>query len=155
MSLQLHSITDPRDRLSKARRMELYKFAQSKGVKEVDRKDMPARLMRRILREKGFTDIPIPPRVLGQPEPRARAELMNSNGQPLNQPKGIEVDADADMLRQYQAEQARAAAEKQTLDVGSMTRAQLAKACKERGIKFGRTAKKEELAEKLRGQNAA
>lgn len=158
--LVLKSIEDPRDNLQKAKRSELYAFAQQNGVKEIDHDGMPAELMRTILRSKNLTNIAIPRRVLGQPEPR---QLRNSNGAPLSVAQQtpaenvVEMDATADLMRQYQAERARQAepASSAAKPYEQMTRAELAKTCKARGIAMSRTDKKETLMEKLRGKDAA
>lgn len=105
----LNKIEDPRDNLAKARLWELQQFAAANNVAEV-KADMPAILIRSILRSKGLTRIPVPDRPLGQmnqPHPRP----MYKNGlavaperqrpQP-EQEKGVEADAEADLARQYQ-----------------------------------------------------
>lgn len=161
----LRTIDDPRTPLDKARRGELIKFALANGVREihVGATTLPvndgtaAELLRRELRSRGLTNIPIPHRTLGQPDPSPR--LRASNGSPLTvaqqtpQPKVNEVNALDDFARQAVAQQAMPPNDPP--EYGAMTRAELAKTCKARGIGFGRTAKKEELVEKLRGKDAA
>jgi hypothetical protein len=146
-----HPVTDPRDNLDKARRPEIYKFAQENGVKEIT-PEWPASGMRLELRKRGLTNIKIPHRIFGTPDNRT---MLNSNGAPMPvsaQTQGpVEVDAAADLMRQV----ASGAYEQPPPDYSAMTRAELAKTCKARGIKMARTDKKEILMEKLRGQVAA
>lgn len=162
MSAILKTIDDPRTPLDKARRLELVKFALANGVKEVHiggatfpvNDGTAAELLRHELRGRGLTNIQIPKRTLGMPEPSPR--LRNSAGQTLTvqaqTPKEnvVEVSAIADLARQYQQQQAQ-----QETDYSTMTRAELAKTCKARGIAMSRTDKKEMLVEKLRGKDAA
>jgi hypothetical protein len=136
----LHRVDDPRDALDKARRSELLQFARANGVKEIAH-DMPAIIMRRILRSKRLTNIRIPRRVLGQPE--MRAALVTE--QPSNVPA---LDASDELMRQYR-EGAMAAPAKPEVSFDAMTRAKLAKTCKAKGIAMARTDKKEDLIGKL------
>ena len=87
----LNKIEDPRDALAKAHRYELYKFAQHSGVNEITH-DMPASIMRKILRGRGFTRINIPARPLG-------AQNQGAGMEPGA--KGVEVNADDDLMRQW------------------------------------------------------
>lgn len=93
---QLKSVDDPRDRLDKASRVELIKFAQQNSVAEID-PEMPAILMRELLRSKGLTNINIAPRLLGQP--RGRAVVA---GEQANVPV---MNSTADLARQWQEQQ--------------------------------------------------
>lgn len=135
----LLKIEDPRDSLDKARRSELLAFARANGVTEIAH-DMPAIVMRRILRSKRLTNIRIPRRTLGQPELRPDALVST---EPNNV---VSLDAGDELMRQYQAG-AMAVPAAPSLD--TMTRAELAKACKAKGIAMARTDKKETLMEKL------
>lgn len=108
MSLQLHRIQDPRDSLERARRSELVEFAKNKGISEIV-PEMPAILMRKILRSRGMTDIRIEPRQLGEMT-RTKINAKVSTAKPAKDrtgepPKIVEVDAEADLLRQWKVEQ--------------------------------------------------
>lgn len=135
MTAQLLRIDDPRDALSKAKRYELYQFARANGLNEVT-EDMPAILIRSKLRAAGKTDIKIPKRTLGKvefPDQAVTSDQANA------------VDAEADLARQFEATQ------EPVKSFSEMSRAELAKECKARGIKFERTDKKEKLLERLGG----
>ena len=132
----LKSIDDPRDTLAKARRKELELYARSKGVQEIiNDPGMPAILMRQILRQRGFTDIQIPPRVLGQPE-GVDPTVETTNG--------TAVDATEMLKEQYIRTR-----------LADMKMHELRKVAKERGLKLPRTVKKSELLEALNGENAS
>lgn len=151
MTLILKSIDDPRDALSKARRSELVKFAQDNGVKEVD-PDMPAELMRTILRSKGVTRIKIPPRILGQSnQPHANGVAGGSQPQ-----SGVEVDAMADLARQFQQQKGAALLDDRK-PVAEMTFNELHAECREKGLKRDRGMNTEQLRELVRQgrENAA
>lgn len=92
----LNRIEDPRDNLEKAHRLELVRFAHAQGVTEIT-EHMPAILIRAQLRARGLTNIRIPPRDLGQ---------QNQPGTltPKSGDKVVELDAMADLARQFQAE---------------------------------------------------
>jgi hypothetical protein len=143
-------VDDPRDNLEKAKRPELLAFARQHGVTEI-KHDMPAIIMRRILRAKRLTDIKIPRRILGQPESRGQAIVTAA---PENV---VSFDAADDLMRQYQAGAMAAPAPSapSAKPYEQMTRAELAKTCKARNIPMARTDKKEMLMEKLRGKDAA
>lgn len=114
--LTLKSIDDPRDVLSRMRRWELVQYARQHKVTEVS-PEMPGPLIASILRSKGLNgrDAPVPVRALGQQnQPHAR-RLYNPDGTPnVNKasrqtqpvPAG-EVNADADLMRQWQEQQKR------------------------------------------------
>lgn len=113
MSLQLHRIQDPRDSLERARRSELVEFAKKKGISEIV-PEMPAILMRKILRSRGMTDIRIEPRQLGEMT-RTKINAKVSTAKPAKDRTGepqkiVEVDAEADLLRQWKVEQTTPAA---------------------------------------------
>lgn len=135
MSLQLSRIDDPRDALAKAKRYELYTFAKANGLNVTEQ--MPAILIRQKLREAGKTNIRVPKRTLGEIEFKDNAPPVDSESR--------DVDAEADLARQFQA------APTTEPDIKQMSRAELAKLCKQRGVKFERTAKKEKLMELLGG----
>lgn len=161
----LKSIDDPRTSLDKARRGELYRFALANGVNELRfggtvlpiNDGTPAELLRHELRSRGLTNIEIPRRVLGQPEPQPR--LRSSNGNPLTvqaqtpaeKKEPPVVNATADLMRQYQSN----AFAPPEPEYDTMKRFELAKLCKAKGIAMERTDKKEDLVEKLRGKDAS
>lgn len=128
----LNKIEDPRDNLEKARRPELFAFAQANRVPEIVTEDMPAVVMRTILRNKGLSRISIPRRPLGLP-----VQAQMEPGQKVQ-----EVDAAADLARQWQAE---------SKPVSEMGITDLRKACKERGIKMERRDNMQTLRAKLNG----
>lgn len=101
MSLQLLTITDPRDNLEKARRPELVAFARANGLIDIS-EAMPAILIRRKLRNAGLTTIRIPERVLGQPSALHRSAGIADDGQMPVNGNGYEIDADDDLARQFE-----------------------------------------------------
>ena len=146
MSAVLHSITDPRDNLMKARRIELYRFAREKGVTEIV-ENMPGELMRDILRSKGITNIAVPSRQLGTPEQMVTTPTSHRDGTTeIKQPdKIVEVSAIADLKRQWQQNQ-------EPKQPSEMTITELRKECKRRGIKMARTDNMVTLKAKLNGE---
>lgn len=135
--MQLNKIDDPRDRLEKARRKELERFAETHNVAEI-KPGMPAMLMRKILRRRGLTDIRIPHRPLGG-QSRANSVVPDS----VAQEDVASMDA-ADLL----------AAEWEQPSVSEMSITELRKACKAKGIPLARTDKKTDLIGKLNGDTA-
>ncbi len=134
----LNKIEDPRDSLSRARRSELVPFARAKGLTNVT-EAMPAVLIRRELRAAGFTRIAVPHRPLG---------AQNQTPLPAGVTEGskiAEVDADADLARQFAAQSAPIKA------VADMAINELRAACKERGIKLSRRDNMQSMREKLGG----
>lgn len=102
MSLQLLSITDPRDNLDKARRTELVAYARANGVTNIT-EQMPAIIIRKTLRNLGLNRIRIPQRILGQPAVAARPPgSLADDGMPGT--SAGEIDAADDLARQYEAE---------------------------------------------------
>lgn len=117
------NVSDPRDKLDRTRQLDLYKYAQANGVTEIARKDMPAPLMRRILRSKNLTNPPIQRSPLGSPNlpPGQTPRLLDAHGQPtptgpVVKEKVVELDADDALAQQYQAEQQQPAAEEKPAD---------------------------------------
>lgn len=104
---------DPRTPLDKARRLELFAFAQKRGVEEIY-PDMPAPMMRRILEAKGHTDIHVPSRPLGMqsrtviaPTEVTREGNNRVHERNVTPPKQEgEVRADDELIRSYLAERA-------------------------------------------------
>ncbi len=96
MSAVLKRIDDPRDALERARRPELVRFAKLNGISEIN-KEMPAILMRKILRDRNLTGIAVPRRTLGAPE------NTNQPIAPAVNAAANEVDATEDLARQFAA----------------------------------------------------
>lgn len=152
----LNKIDDPRDSLEKAHRLELVKFAHAHGVKEITEL-MPAILIRRTLRAKGLTNIHIPPRALGQQN--QAAPVPNGNE------KGVTMDAEADLARQYQAQaapqpqikRARPAKYKRLRERPPQEINLLRDECKRLGIHMDRRDRKDDLKRKIaeHGQDAS
>ena len=137
-------VEDPRDNLEKATRWELYDFAKAVGCTEV-REPMPAMLAVQILRGRGFVNIRIPDRPLGQ------VSVIGKD--PFSQPATQTVDALADMARQFEQEQ-------KTRDIPSvpiegMKGNELRAECKRRGIPMKRTDTMQDLKAKLNGKQDA
>lgn len=146
--MQLNKIDDPRDALSKARRDELRRYGKSNGIEFPV--DMPAILMRDMLRNRGLTRINIPPRPLG-----AQNEGAPSAG--IEQPKnGIEADALADLARQWQQGQPVQTAAEPVRSTGIN---ELRAECKRLGIKLSRRDNMDSMRAKIEagrnGENAA
>ena len=119
----LNKIEDPRDNLEKARRPELIEFAKVNGIAEltiagirasVDHPAVGAILLREALRARGLTQIPSPNRKLGaQNQPNVRPMYQNGLAVPRaaprqqpDQPTIAQVNATADLARQFLTEQA-------------------------------------------------
>ena len=136
----LNKIDDPRDNLEKARRMELVRFAQACGLPNIT-EHMPAMLIRRELRNKGMTNIKVPPRILGsQHQPNA---VMPSPDQ-----KVVEVNAADDLARQFRAEQPVPAIPRRGRPKSEINK--LRDECKRLGIKMDRRDNVNNLREKIK-----
>jgi hypothetical protein len=161
MGAVLQRIDDPRDNLDKALPDELYFFAKSKGITDINRAE-PAELMRKKLRVKGLVDIPIPNRVLGQPTDWRNEWSTGSKEDPRPS-----ITADQLLQKQWDEQQGktnkRAGVEKfsteqivgslieqKLVDVDNFDIKQVRKLCKSRGIKMARTDNLKTLREKLR-----
>ena len=100
MILDSKRTVDPRDNLEKARQIELIRFAQSCGLRHIT-ETMPAILIRAELRARNLTNIKIPHRPIGATNhPQAMATAPADA-------KIVEVNAAADLARQYAQQQAR------------------------------------------------
>lgn len=155
-SLELKRIDDPRDSLDKARRKELERFAATHGVKEVV-PGMPAILMRRILRSHGLSNIQIPKRTLGAPEPGSAPPghdpRVTNDGVSIADVAaqgGEAVDAGDDLMRQWVGQEK----QKPTHLPGHAIN-ELRAQCRERGIALARTDTMASLKEKLDAKDAA
>lgn len=143
MSITLNRIFDPRDNLEKARRKELENFAKAQGVKEI-RCGMPAPLMRKILRQRGLTNITIPKhRYLGGPPDMAVQGRPQVDERPVNA-KAEEIDEISLLEREWERP-----------DFNAMSIIELRRECRKRGIKLKRTDKMPDMVRKLNGENAS
>lgn len=103
----LDKVEDKRTTLDRARRKELERFATEKGIADIQ-PGMPAQLMRRILRDRGVTQIMIPVRQLGQtrptviPAPGSSKLAVNASRKAPQREDRVEVSADTDLERQWQ-----------------------------------------------------
>jgi len=151
----LNKIEDPRDNLEKATRRELFLFARENKVSDIS-DEMPAILMRDILRRRGLTRIRIPPRPLGAMNGGGKG----SAGPAVPETNGVEADAIADLARQW-AQQARApeAQEPAAPTLATMDINALRRVCKAEGIPMGRRDRMPDLVAKIEakrnGQDAA
>lgn len=128
----LDKVDDPRDNLSRATRYELCQFAAAHGVSEIHySSDMTLDDMKTVLRERGLTNIHVPPRMLGDNRPPPVHGIMDVTGGKT--PVKVQYENKIEP----------------SIPVNAMTRAQLAKECKARGIKMERTDSKEKLRERL------
>jgi len=180
----LDRIIDPRDNLEKARRCELEHYARANGVGEID-PNMPAQLMRRILRAKGLTQIAVPNRPLGAvnarpllPDP-TQAARGEADGATASEAVA-EIAAEDDLARQWKLNSSplpkgslvssplpkgslvSSPLPKGARDYGTaeksiedMSFAELRAACKARGVRVARTDKASDLRGKLSGQDTA
>src|SRR3990167_3382960 len=157
MSIQLLKITDPRDNLEKARRRELVAFAHANGLKEIN-DEMPAILIRRILRRHNLTQITIPKRVLGSTAGPVADAVADAAAE------GPKIDMEDDLARQYGVDPTSAAPSEQAPPPKPkpdlpprplIERTRLMRLAKARGIKCGRKDTLQTLKEKLGGQIAA
>lgn len=152
----LNKIEDPRDNLEKATRRELFLFAQANRISGVS-DEMPAILIRDILRRAGKTRISIPPRPLGG-NPRAAHAALQTPEQ-----NGVQADAVADLARQWAQQQAAPAiqptvpgkAEKPLKECGIN---ELRRICQAEDIHMSRRDRMPDLIAKIearRGENAS
>lgn len=152
--MQLNKIQDPRDALSKARKIQISRYAAANGIADI-KPEMPAELMRQILRGKGITNIG------AQVQPLGGAQVETGNAE---QSAGVEVNATADLAKQWAAQQG-PVAEEVAAEVETPEKPQKPKVynemndlraqCKARGIKCARTDKVADLRKKLDGEDAA
>jgi hypothetical protein len=151
---------DPRSPLEKARRTELVVFARQNNIDDISA-DMPAPLMRKILRSRGITNIGIAAPPLGQigrhvidplGKTRRRGSPPPSNGKPTKRsqvretPEQETIEVDADTLAEMQWR----AMTKSKPAIDKMTMAALRAEAKARGVPIVRTDKKADLLAKLR-----
>lgn len=135
--MYLNKVDDPRSPLDKLHRRELYLLAQQQKVHGV-KPEMPAIVMRQLLRASGVTSVPVPrDRVLGQYQGPVTGSVAQTE---VAEEKGREVDAEAELAAQW-------------LTPPKMTIQAARKACKEKGIKISPRDKLVDLRAKL-GENA-
>lgn len=146
----LNRLDDPRDNLQRARRLELVRFARSNGQIDIT-EAMPADIIRKLLRSRGLTKISIPHRVLGSmaqertlpPGVAPGPAVAKANGAPE---KIVEVDADDDLMRQYQ--QSKPAIPKRGRPQLEVNR--LRDECRALGIKLSRRDNMNDMREKIK-----
>lgn len=144
--MQLNRIDDPRDNLQKARRRELVEYAQTKGQKDIT-EQMDAEDIRKLLRQRGLSRIPIRPKPLGAAGRHATAPILGS--QPNPAPAQPQINpADLQAFREWQAQREQAPA---AVPVEKMGITELRKECKARGIAMVRTDNMQSLRAKLNG----
>lgn len=146
--LVLKEILDPRDNLEKANRDQIVQFAERRGIKQIDWR-MPATQMRSILRSMNIVDIGLP----AAHGSREALQNLAFNGQPPDNPPLAKPKMLEELEREQWAQQAKQAEqierERSSPPISEMTRAEMAKECKRRGIKMERKDTKEKLAERL------
>ena len=153
MSAQLNKIIDPRDPLSKARRMELFRFAQDNGISDIQ-ETMPADMMRDILRSRNVTSISVPDRPLGSAQQTFTTPTSHKTTGGVIQPAQEVipvVSASVDVARQWLAQQSQPQPPQPTKPNSELSIIELRQACKARGIKIARTDKMTTLRAKLDG----
>lgn len=141
----LDRIDDPRDKLQRATRDEVYDFAVASGVTTVTiggkviplSEQIPKPNLINELRARGLTNIRIPNRPLGAPP-----GVVIDDDAPAGKKEVVEVNADDDLARQV--------LQQLEPDVSSMSMAELRSECKRRGIKMDRTDNMQTLRDKLR-----
>lgn len=141
---ELFKIEDPRDSLAKCSRDDLWDYARVKGadIYFPHGADTPRDDMILILRNKGCTDIEYIPTVMGRPiKPSPYRELLREKFTA----RKISTEMPASVGQNVPIGKS----------VAEMSRAELAKECKRRGIKMERTDTKQQLAERLSVQDAA
>jgi len=139
--MQLLSITDPRDNLEKANRDELARFAREKGISEI-KDEMPAILMRKILRGRGLVNIAVPNRPLGFYEGG-----KNYGGEAITDTQISSVNSDDVLEQGWQHEQ-----KPEVVSPNDMGIRELRKECKRRNIRMARTDNIQSLRAKLNGE---
>lgn len=141
---------DPRDPWAKARRIEVFRWAQEKGITEIV-EQMPKDVMVNRLKARNIPPPPVPSRMIGAHiDPRSGDTSPTSHrhgGQPQKlAATTVEVDA-ADVLERDWQQQSAVAAPMNITD--------MRKECKRRGIKMVRTDNMATLKAKLDGKQDA
>lgn len=127
-----------RDRLDHASRDQLYAFAKANGVREITEAvymgAYAGEKMKKILRSKGLTNIDATLKTFAPPPGSEQtAAVKTATMDDL-------IDAPQPVFEPRQTP---------ALDINAMSRAEMAKECKRRGIKMQRTDSKEQLRERL------
>ena len=143
--MEVLEIVDPRDPLEKATRDQLVSYAHDNGQIDIV-EQMPAILIRKLLRQRGLTKIPVPDRKLGMgPDPYGAA---------AENPDIPVMNADDALIEQFKTIKDNPLPYVET-DPDKMSMTELRKACKAKGIKMARTDNLHTLRDKLRVENAA
>lgn len=169
MSVQLHSIQDERDPMSRLTRKECEYVARFKGIDEVE-PGMPQPLMVRILKQNQVTGFrSIVDRGLGAhrralPAYDEWVEIVTGKKPVAPTTQNAEVstvNAEDDLMAQWKSQKAvEPKEEREAVDVEFSPEelkkniSKLRAMCKERGIKYPRTAKATDLWDLLNGQDA-
>lgn len=147
----LKRIDDPRDTLEKATRYELWKFALARGVNDIEQ-EMPADLMRKVLRARNVTDIHVHfPNLLHRKIGMQRGVNATPTVADAVVP-AAQVDASDDLMRQWKEQKVRDAQPPGPPKTYNEM-AELRKECRRRGIKLARTDKIGDLRAKLEVPN--
>jgi hypothetical protein len=155
--MHLLKVEDFRDCLEKATRSEITKFADARGVKEIDPR-MGAILMRQILRAKNITDIDTMfPRLRSRRVGQINGVNATAKYAGGDSPNVAQITAAEDLARQWQEQQAREGPPPAPVPSSRPANrmAALRAECKRHGIKMSRTDKIADLRAKLDGENAA
>lgn len=158
---------DPRSALEKARRGELVVFARQNNIDDID-PGMPATLMRKILRQRGVTNIQpghpnlgtigrtvidplgrtrrqaVPASAKSKAKTKPGREAQREASREPVEPEVTEVDAETLCEMQYRAQS------KPKPPIEKMTMAALRAEAKRRHVRIARTDKKAEILAKLR-----
>lgn len=131
---------DPRDKLQRADRWTLSKYARDNGIDI--KEDTPKMISEQILRAAGLLNPPINDVPLG-------AIAILGQSPEKNIPSTETVDVVADLMRQYQQQQANP--DPPRVDIASMKINELRAECKLRGIPMSRRDTFDSLKAKLNG----
>ena len=148
-----YKIEDPRDPWQRARRMEVVRYAHELGHSDIV-EQMPKDLMVRILRSRGVPAPSVPPRPIGNVNPRSGDTSLTSHhySGPVSEPaqETVTVSAEEILARDWAAHK-----EAQAAQPVEPSFIQLRQACKAKGIKYLRTDKAAQLKARLRGEDPA
>lgn len=159
--MQLNKIDDPRDKLAKARRSELVRYARANGIQTFEFMGQTfnpsfadAEITRAYLRSVGLRNPPIPNRALGQiNQPHGNAKESASSA-PIPPTNGVEVSALAHLVQQSK----RPDPVVEPPSLNQMGINELRSLGKSLGIKFTRKDNMPTMRDKIeakRGENAA
>lgn len=143
MSLLLQKIYDPRDNLQRIRRRPLAEYVRVNHP-ELYKHNMPADIMRALLRQNNIHDIStLPKQQMGQSQVRIRAEAAPSSQNLKPQEKPKQTDPMTLLKEEFER-----------VDYSSVSWPNLKKLAKARGIKIDRKDKRPDVERKLRGDPA-